>query len=146
MTYVLRDTDMRDVNFILNLRQDTIKTYIKEIWGWNEEFQRNDFIESFQPNLNKIITYKGIDIGVLELNENEFEINITEIEILPAYQGIGIGSTILKDILANASELNKKVAIGTFKANFNAIRLYDHLGFNKVNETETHVLMSKPSE
>lgn len=143
MNYVLRDSNENDIEFILNLRRKTIKPYVEAIWGWDETFQTKDFLENFQPELNKIVTYGGHDIGVLERYESEFVVNISEIHIEPAYQGKGIGSSILKTVIEQAREMNKTVKLGAFKKNHGAIKLYEQLGLHQTGETETHVLMEK---
>lgn len=143
MPYLLRDATINDINFILDIRRETIKKYIDDIWGWDEHYQKNDFVENFMPELNRIITLDGVDIGVLEVNDDVNELSITEIELLHAYQGKGIGTAILKGEIEKAVEMNKAINIGTFKSNTNAIRLYERLGFKIISETETHVLMKK---
>lgn len=143
MTYLLRDASDKDIDFLLDLRRETIKSYIDDIWGWDEAFQRKEFVENFCSDLNKIITLDGVDIGVLEINESAYELNITELELLSEFQGKGIGSLILKDQIRKANEMKKTINIGTFKSNIDAIRLYEKLGFRIIDETETHILMSK---
>ena len=143
MTYLLRDASDKDIDFLLDLRRETIKSYIDDIWGWDEAFQKNEFVEKFRSDLNKIITLDGVDIGVLEINESAYELNITELELLSEFQGKGIGSLILKDQIRKANEMKKTINIGTFKSNIDAIRLYEKLGFRIIDETETHILMSK---
>ena len=143
MTYLLRDASDKDIDFLLDLRRETIKSYIDDIWGWDEAFQRKEFVENFCSDLNKIITLDGVDIGVLEKNESAYELNITELELLSAFQGKGIGSLILKDQIRKANDMKKTINIGTFMSNIDAIRLYKKLGFRIIDETETHVLMSK---
>lgn len=143
MTYLLRDASDKDIDFLLDLRRETIKSYIDDIWGWDEAFQRKEFDENFCSDLNKIITLDGVDIGVLEINESAYELNITELELLSEFQGKGIGSLILKDQIRKANEMKKTINIGTFKSNIDAIRLYEKLDFRIIDETETHVLMSK---
>lgn len=143
MPYLLRDAGVKDIDFILDIRRETIKKYIDEIWGWDDQFQKTDFVENFNPELNKIITLDGCDIGVLEKNVNAKELNITELELLSEFQGKGIGTAILIDEIEQALKMDLSINIGTFKSNINAIRLYERLGFEIINVTETHVLMQK---
>lgn len=65
---------------------------------------------------------------------------IVELEILPEFQGKGIGSSILKDVIEDAKKKDKKVQIGCFKVNEGTKTLYLRSGFKIIYETETHFI------
>ena len=62
------------------------------------------------------------------------------IEILPEYQNRGVGSAVIRDVLAQAQAEGLPVGLQVLKVN-PARRLYERLGFNVVGETATHYLM-----
>ena len=71
-------------------------------------------------------------------SNNTFEID--NICIKPKYQNKGIGTAILKEILFENKY--KDISLQCFKDN-PVIQLYERMGFEKVDETETHYIMKK---
>ena len=65
-------------------------------------------------------------------------------EILPGFQGLGIGTWILRDVLRQAASESQPVRLQVFKAN-PARRLYSRLGFETVDETKHHHVMVMPA-
>ena len=72
-------------------------------------------------------------------DNNTFEIE--NICVKAEYQNKGIELAVLKEILFEHKEQNIKLQV--FKINERAIKLYEKMGFEKVDETETHYIMKK---
>jgi len=89
------------------------------------------------------IIVKDKCIGFVEISESCDVINITEIHIISDYQGLGIGSRIIKDVIRRAKSKMKKVSLGCFKENKAAAKLYIRLGYHLIDETETHYCFEK---
>jgi len=141
INYLLKSAAMDNYDFIYNVKKLTLKEHIERIWGWDEAYQQNDFRQCFIPQKNKIIVYDNEEIGYVETNEEDNIVHIVELEILPKFQGEGIGSSIIKDIIEYADASEKKVRIGCFKINTGATRLYERLGFKVLEETKTHYIL-----
>ena len=133
--------------FVYQTKKDAYKKYVEEIWGpWNEDEQRRyyeNFINTYQNNA-WIIQLNGRDIGFYNgttLEDGSYEIG--NICIIPEFQGQGIGTQVLKDII----ELHKEqdLHIQYFKQN-PVGKLYERLGFIPTGETEFHYQMMKPGE
>ena len=112
-----------------------------QTWGkWDEEWQSARFRDNFDPSDYQIIVVDGRDAGEIILADRESELYIASILILPEYQGHGIGTAIIRDILARADQRGLPVALQVLKVN-PARRLYERLGFAVIGETDTHYLM-----
>ena len=77
-------------------------------------------------------------------NGKEIENNIFEIGnicIKPKYQNKGIGTAVLKEIMFENK--GKNIKLQAFKINEKAIKLYERIGFKKIDETKTHYVMIK---
>jgi len=143
MNYKLVPINEKDYDFIYNLKKNAYMKYVDEIWGWNEENQKEyfkKFIDTYKNNIY-IIQINGIDIGFYNdeiLKNGDYEVG--NICIIPEYQGKGIGTKILKDIL----EINKdkNIHIQYFKQN-PVGNLYARLGFIPNGETDYHYQMIK---
>lgn len=140
VNYSLRPARQSDYEFLFNLKKACLKKYISETWGWNEEFQRKHFSDNFEPNNSQIITLNEQDIGQLSLEDRGVDLYLAGIYVLPAFQGKGIGTAVLMDILLAAQMRQLTVSLQVLKVN-PARKLYERLGFKLTRETETHYLM-----
>jgi ribosomal protein S18 acetylase RimI-like enzyme len=111
---------------------------------WNDE-QREAFLRmqfdaqhsyyhSQYPEAGyKIILQDAEPVGRIYVNRTEADIRILDITILSAYQNRGIGSSLMRDLVAEGSLTGKSVSV--WVEHFNPSRLlFERLGFSKVQE------------
>lgn len=141
--YELRSVIENDYDFVYQVKKDAYKKYVEICFGsWDEEQQKKyfkRFIEAYKEGAF-IISFDGKDIGFYNgcMTDDRYEIG--NICIIPEYQNRGIGTDILKDVLAENS--GKEITIQYFKQN-PVGRLYERLGFKLVGETQFHYQMIK---
>ena len=133
--------------FVYEVKKNAYIKYVEQIWGpWNEEDQRkyfDNFINTYKDN-SYIIELNGEHIGFYNdelLEDNTYEIG--NICIIPKYQGKGIGTQLLKEIISKNKD--KDIKIPYFKQN-PVGELYKRLGFIPNGETNYHYQMIKPKE
>jgi ribosomal protein S18 acetylase RimI-like enzyme len=68
------------------------------------------------------------------------EIRVVDVALLPAARGRGIGTALLRDLLAEGARTGKKVSIHVERFN-RALGLYRRLGFGEVEENGPYLLM-----
>jgi ribosomal protein S18 acetylase RimI-like enzyme len=96
------------------------------------------------PNADFLVIYAGDQpIGRLYVDRGDDEINIVDIALLPEHRRRGIGSALLKAILAEADQTGKPVRIHVERFN-PALHLYDRLGFVKTGDSGVYFLMERP--
>jgi len=140
----LRPATPEDAEFLFHLLKATMREYVDQTWGWDEEWQQAYFQMRFDPTKNQIIVLDDQDIGVMSTEKRENEIFLSSIYILPEYQGQGIGTQLLKSLVAEAFGEGLPVTLRVLKVN-PARRLYERLGFSVIRETETRYFMkAKP--
>ncbi len=144
MEYLLRKFTNEDYEFVYGLKKEVYEGYVIENWGkWDEPEQRKyfeNFVELVKQDMY-IIIYENQEIGFLNyeiLESGEFELG--NICILPKFQGKGIGTKILTDLLK--SNEDKNVYLQYFKQN-RVGALYERPGFEKIAETKIHIKMVK---
>lgn len=87
-----------------------------------------------------IIEKEGKPIGRLWLDEWRDQIRLVDIALLSEFRGSGIGSRLLKEVLARGAAAGKPVTIHV--EGFNpALRLYLRLGFQHVDTNGVYYLM-----
>lgn len=120
----------------LNWDQDQVDAFLQMQFTAQHKYYQEYFTDA---SFN-IILLDNQRIGRLYLDRREDEIRIIDIALLPEYRNAGIGSALLKDILAEATAAGKVVRIHVEKIN-PALRLYKRLGFYQINDTGVYFLM-----
>jgi ribosomal protein S18 acetylase RimI-like enzyme len=102
--------------------------------------QHQYYQEQFPHAAFQIILRDDRPIGRLYVNRRPDVIHLIDIALLPANRNRGIGTSLLKELLAEASEVGKPVRIHV--EHFNpALRLYERLGFSQIGDHGVYYLM-----
>jgi len=136
MHIALRTISEKDLEFRWRLHNAALRSYIESTWGWDEVWQRQHFIDEFDPSKGTIITVDGVDAGYWSVIEYDDDVMLVSIHLLPEFQNLGIGSRVITDLL----KTEKPVRLQVLKVN-PARTLYERLGFEVFEETETHFKM-----
>jgi len=132
-----------DREFLYELHRATMREHIERTWGWDEEWQRADLERRFRAGTTQIITVSGKRAGAIELAENDHELVVANIQIVPAHQGHGIGTRVLEMMIARASEQGRDVGLQVLVTNTGARRLYERLGFVVTENIPPHLRMTR---
>jgi ribosomal protein S18 acetylase RimI-like enzyme len=118
----------------------------KAAFLWMQFDAQHSYYHENYPNAQfQVIMLDGAPAGRLYLDRRSAEIRIVDIALLPEYRNRGIGSTLLRDILAEGQRAGLPVTIHV--ESFNpALRLYERLGFRMVEDKGVYRLMEKPPE
>ena len=136
----LRPATSDDAKFVYRLLRATMRDYVDQTWGWDEEWQHAYFHMRFDPAKNQIVVLDDQDVGVISVERREDVAHLGRLYILPAYQGQGIGTQLLTDLMTGAFREGLPVTLRVLKVN-PAKRLYERLGFVVIEEAEAHYIM-----
>jgi ribosomal protein S18 acetylase RimI-like enzyme len=114
------------------------------------EFLRSQFeaqdhhYRTYYPQASfEVILIDGERAGRLYVARGADEIRIVDIALLPAFRGRGAGGEIVRGILAEAAE--KKLPVRIHVEQFNpALRLYERLGFRKIEDKGVYFFLERP--
>jgi ribosomal protein S18 acetylase RimI-like enzyme len=87
-----------------------------------------------------IIEKDGEPIGRLWIDEWRDQIRLVDVALRSAHRGSGIGGVLVRDVLARGAAAGKPVTIHVEAYN-PALRLYERLGFEKVDTNGVYFLM-----
>lgn len=87
-----------------------------------------------------IILFDGAPAGRLYLHRRGGDVRIMDILLAPEYRGGGIGTMLLREILAEAAAGGQSVSIHVEQDN-PALRLYERLGFRQIDTFGVYLLM-----
>lgn len=139
--FTLRPAMPEDRNFLYQLKKEVNLGYISAIWGWDEDYQQEEFDRDFQKREEfSVIVSDDANAGFLQLQRGADFLNVAEIHLLPAFRGQGLGTAVLRYIQALGDKEELPVLIGCFRANQGARDLYLRLGFQPAGESDTHYL------
>jgi ribosomal protein S18 acetylase RimI-like enzyme len=82
----------------------------------------------------------GEPCGRLYVYRGAAEIRIVDITLLPEHRGNGVGTSLLRGLLAEADAAGKCVSIHVERMN-PALRLYERLGFSVVEDKGVYMLL-----
>lgn len=113
-----------------------MRTHIIAAGGaWDEERRRKETTElSLDPNAS-VIVVGAVDAGILLVESSPSEMHLHILYLLPTFQGLGIGSTLVSSLQREAAERQVPLRLKVLKVN-PAKRFYERLGFNVQEETE----------
>ena len=145
--YNLKKYEEKDYWFIYETKKEVYKKYVEANFGeWNEEMQK-EFFEKYiaqAKNEIEIIIVNGEMAGFCQgadIDKKNYELQ--NICILPKFQGRGIGTKVLLDMIEQHK--NKNIHLQYFKQN-PVRKLYERLGFLPEAEKEYHYVMVRPAE
>ena len=90
---------------------------------------------------DRIILFNNQPVGRLILVRTDEEIRLADVALLPEYRRSGIGTSLIKDLLAEADEAKKPIRLQVEKPNEQAKNLYERLSFKTTGENSTHFQM-----
>ena len=107
--------------------------------------QHDFYREQFPDARFDVLEMDGRPVGRLYVHRREDEIRIIDIALLPGHRGAGLGTRLMKELLDEAGEAGKPLRIHVEQFN-PALRLYQRLGFAKIEEQGMHWLMEWSAE
>lgn len=124
---------------LVNWNDAQKEAFVRMQFNAQHQYYRSQFPQaSFD-----LIVREGTPIGRLYLLHEPDETRIIDITLLPEHRGKGIGTSMLKEILAQAERASKPVRIHVERFN-PALQLYARLGFEKVGDAGVYYLLEKP--
>ena len=90
-----------------------------------------------------VVEVDGAPAGRCYINRGREEIRLVDIALLPEYRRRGIGASLIRDLLAEAASRGLPVTIHAEAGN-RAQKLYERLGFERVEDHGVYVLMRWP--
>lgn len=135
-----------DGDFRLEVFRATIKPSIDALFGWDDATQTAMILDQLRTGTLAAIVVEGQRVGVLQVEDSADAIALGQIEILPQFQGRGIGTAVVESLIARGDREGregKSLSLHVFHTNTSARRLYERLGFVVSGEVEHGIEMSR---
>jgi GNAT superfamily N-acetyltransferase len=130
-----------DVHFACSVHHRAYRDVVVAQYGqWNEAAQDEYFIAAWSRAPHEVILCDDVRCGYLCVEDRSDDLFAREIVIDPDFQGQGIGTHIIQDLIELAAARGMPLRLTTQLLN-RAVNLYRRLGFRESGRTDTHILM-----
>jgi ribosomal protein S18 acetylase RimI-like enzyme len=135
INFKLRPSNIDDAPLFYSVIDRTMRNFILATWGrWDEaRVQSEALADSISPN-SQIIQIGNLAVGVLMVERFPTHIQLVQIYLLPEYQRLGIGTVLLKNLMAEAQQSQIPVRLKVMIIN-PAKLFYEKIGFIVIAET-----------
>ena len=142
MNFTLRAVTVDDSDWLYAVRETTMRAYVEEMFGfWDEAAQRERFLIPADLANMRIIVVRQQAAGLLHVERRPEEIFLANIQIQPAQQNRGLGTAVIRALLAEGQERGTPVRLQVLNVNHSARALYHRLGFVVRDESDGHTHM-----
>jgi ribosomal protein S18 acetylase RimI-like enzyme len=135
----LRAATPADEPFLFDLRRATMEEHLIRAGEPTDE-QAHWARLRYRYDDAHIVCSGSERLGLFKYIRDPDEWTIVQIQILPAWQGRGIAAQLVGEFLRQADSAGVPVKLSVLKGN-RAINLYQRLGFQVVNVTDTSLEM-----
>jgi GNAT superfamily N-acetyltransferase len=143
-TLTLRRVTPDDDGFLLSLYESTRDKELSQVeWPpgqrelfvrWQFDLQRKEYSSRFPDARYYILVVDGERVGRIWIGENDEQIRLLDITILPEYQNRGAGTLLLRWLMEEANQRQKLLRHMVFVLNDDAHRFYERLGFTMIDD------------
>ncbi len=130
-----------DKSYIWDLYVSAMKSYVEKIWGWDNDWQLNDFNNQYFILNTSLILVDGEKAGYVQHSFNKKYIYISMILLELSFQRKGFGADVLEIIQRLQPE--KPLRLRCFHLNDRALKFYLSNGFTQIETQEHSVILER---
>jgi ribosomal protein S18 acetylase RimI-like enzyme len=120
---------------VFALHERLFRPHIEQIWGWLEDWQRENFLSNWKDCDTRVVESCGELVGYIQTLRQPDHLLLKNLGLAPSHQGQGIGAALIQGLQAEATALGLRLRLSVFTTNPRAERFYQRAGF--INEGRT---------
>jgi len=143
-TVQLRPVTASDDEFLLSVYASTREDELAQAeWAegqkeqflrWQLDLQRREYEARFPDAAYDIILVDQQPAGRIWVGSDDEQIRLLDIALLPQFQNRGVGTALVRRLIAEAARQGKVLRHMVFVLNNNAERFYERLGFKQIED------------
>jgi ribosomal protein S18 acetylase RimI-like enzyme len=119
-----------------------MRDYVIQTWGnWDELQEWHKHRHNYTPSTHRIVLCGKQEAGIVSAEVEPAHLWLVKLYLRPQFQGLGIGTKVLQQVIHEAAELNRPIRLRVLRVNQGALRLYHRHGFTVVGEEAERLLM-----
>lgn len=139
MDVTLRPADPADIEWLVELRAAVLRADLERLGRFDDHRVRERMRAGFRPEWTRIIVVAGTDAGCITTRPDGATRWIEHFYVPASLQGRGIGSTVLRTVIAEPHDGPTRLNVLQGSA---ARRLYERHGFTLDSEDDVDVWLS----
>ncbi len=140
-TYQLRPATPDDSDILFRIHRAAMGEYLEQAFGpWTEEFDREQHEQWLSAGRAQVILVGDEIAGALDVEWRADAALLYRIGIDPPFQGRGLGTAIVRDLLTECGERRLPARLHVFPHN-PARHLYERLGFRETGRDAASIVM-----
>lgn len=137
----IRAATHSDAEFICRLVEKTMRGYVEKLWGsFSEDLTRKHTEDAISSRSYSVIELDGDAVGALAVERHDTHIQLTQLFVLPSHQNRGIGTYLVRQLIAEAQDARKPLRLRVLSVN-PARMFYERLGFQVASQTPERFFM-----
>lgn len=133
--FQFQPASLDDFDRLFALRLLTMRESLGRIGRFDSQRALQRFQSSFRPQHTNLIVVEGQLAGCVALGAQDDHLLLEHFYLAPEYQGHGLGTQVLKALLAQSNVQNKPVRLSVLQQSA-AARFYERHRFTKTGEDE----------
>lgn len=130
-----------DIELLFEINRAALEDHVRVNFGvWDDDAQRRSFRQSTDPSSHQLFYSGSQPVGFWSVTRDASQICLERLSLFPKYQNLGLGSTLVRELIAESRASSRVLRLQVFLTN-RARRLYERLGFRIVRATDTHYHM-----
>jgi ribosomal protein S18 acetylase RimI-like enzyme len=101
---------------------------------WQFEMQQKEYPTRFPDARYDVILVDDVPAGRIWIGVDDKQIRLLDIAVMAQFQNRGVGTTLLRRLMDEATQANKPLRHMVFVLNDNAHRFYERLGFTTIED------------
>jgi ribosomal protein S18 acetylase RimI-like enzyme len=123
------------------LHRAALGEYVEATWGWDDALQRRLFDAALERTPRDVVEVEGEAVGVVAVEERPRELYLGMLELRAAWQGRGIGTSIVAWLRERAAASGRALCLDVLPVNVRAIAFYEQCGLRVVASERTRLTM-----
>lgn len=129
-----------DRELLFQIHKRAMREHVLAAFGSFDKAEQWKMFFRTPPEKHEMLLDDFAAIGFWVVNRGVDQIELARLSILPEYQGVGIGTWLVRELMSEASLSSIPVRLRVFKTN-RAQNLYRLLGFREERRSEHHIHM-----
>jgi len=141
----LRQATNEDLDFLYAVSTEAMRSVREKITPEQTrsgDEVRAEYRNKFDPEKIQVIQFDGKDVGRLRVVRTPESIYVGGIQLLPEFQGRGIGTKLFTDLIRESESTKRLITLEVHEVNEQAKHFYVGLGFAEGERKEGQVVLT----
>ncbi|WDD97868.1 GNAT family N-acetyltransferase [Thalassomonas actiniarum] len=118
-----------------------MQPHIEKIWGWDLQWQQNDFDDRWSSCTNQLLVLEDTPVGYIQSQDLSDSRYIMMFILMPEYRNKGVGKKVLRKLRSDCRK--PYIRLRVFESNQQALKFYLDQGYELLEREESFYLLQQ---